>query len=259
MAPVTVSIVTYNSEHIFETIKQFQTAILPFYPVTLRIFDNHSAPAYVNRLQALAGPQIVITAAQVNQGFGHGHNVNLNQTTTPYFICCNPDILLPAASFVTMAQFLAANPQVSMVTPKITAPDGQVQHLVRQHLDVFDYFLRFLPFKAVKHLFAKRLARFECRNLGEQRQPIQFGSGAFMFLRTEMLHQIHGFDQQFFMYFEDNDLCMRLNQAGGQIYYLPDAPVIHYYARDSHKNLRGFMVFVRSMVRYFNKWGWHFF
>ncbi|MFC6169201.1 glycosyltransferase family 2 protein [Loigolactobacillus jiayinensis] len=259
MARVTVSIVTYNSEHIFEAVAHFQTEVLPYYPVTLRIFDNHSTPAYVQKLRSLASKQIHITAAQDNRGFGYGHNVNLAQSHDDYFICCNPDILITQASFATMYNFIAAHPKVSMIAPKITNPDGQVQHLIRYKLDVFDYMLRFTRGKFIKRLFAKRIARYECRDLSEERQQIKFGSGAFMFLRASMMRQIGGFDERFFMYFEDNDLCMRINQAGGQIFYLPDAPVIHYYARASHKSTRGFKQFLRSMVHYFNKWGWRFF
>ncbi|MFD0898443.1 glycosyltransferase [Loigolactobacillus binensis] len=259
MEPVTVSIVTYNSEHVFEAIARFKKEILPYYPVTLRLFDNHSTPAYVEKLRALASKQILITAAKHNHGFGFGHNVNLAQTRDPYFVCCNPDILINRASFVTMYEFLAADATISMITPKITAPDGQVQYLIRDKLDVFDYMLRFTHSPWVKRLFAKRLARYECRDLSEERQQIRFGSGAFMFLQAELLRQIGGFDERFFMYFEDNDLCMRINQAGGKIFYLPDAPVIHYYARDSHKSTSGFKMFLTSMYRYFHKWGWRLF
>ncbi|MFL2028497.1 glycosyltransferase family 2 protein [Loigolactobacillus zhaoyuanensis] len=259
MAPVTVSIVTYNSAHIFEAVARFKSEVLAHYPVTLRIFDNHSAPAYVEKLQALASEQVIITAASDNHGFGYGHNVNLVQSKTDYFVCCNPDILIDRTSFVTMYDYLASQPAVSMITPKITDPDGQVQYLIRYKLDVFDYLLRFVRFNFVKRLFAKRIARYECRDLSDERQQIRFGSGAFMFLRTSILRQIGGFDERFFMYFEDNDLCMRINQAGGQIFYLPDAPVIHYYARDSHKSSRIFKLFLTSMYRYFNKWGWRFF
>lgn len=259
MAPITVSIVTYNSEHVFEAIARFKTEIMAHYPVTLRIFDNHSVPAYVKKLQALADERIIITAAEDNHGFGFGHNVNLVQSTDPYFVCCNPDILINRVSFVAMYDFIDAHPEVSMITPKITDPDGKVQYLIRAKLDVFDYLLRFIRYDFVKRLFAKRIARYECRNLSDERQQIKFGSGAFMFLRASMMRQIGGFDERFFMYFEDNDLCMRINQAGGQIFYLPDAPVVHYYARDSHKSTRGFKLFLTSMYRYFNKWGWRWF
>ncbi|ANK63474.1 MULTISPECIES: glycosyltransferase [Loigolactobacillus] len=255
---VTISIVTHNSKHIFHVLNQIKTELAAS-SVGVMVFDNASAPAYQNQLKAYQSDQIQITLASVNKGFGFGHNYNLARIKTTYFICCNPDILLKKADFTLMLHQLQARPEISMVTPKIVDPKGETQYLIRRRLDVFDYLLRFVPFGFVKRLFAKRLAHYECRDLSNQTQLIKYGSGAFMFLRAQAMREIGGFDERFFMYFEDNDLCDRLRQAGGKICYVPAARVVHYYARDSHKHFSVFIIFLKSMTKYFNKWGWQFF
>ncbi|MFL2127094.1 glycosyltransferase family 2 protein [Latilactobacillus curvatus] len=259
---VTISIVTYNSQYVFKTLDSIKATVLDQYPVKVLVHDNGSTPEYLAQLKAYAAENIEIIEGQENRGFGHGHNANLKLTASDYFLICNPDIILNQNAFEQMYRILAdqdANDSLGMLTPKIVGPDGTTQHLVRRKLDVFDYMLRFVPFKWVKKLFEKRLAAYECRDLTDRRQVIQYGSGAFMFTRTDVIRAIDGFDERFFMYFEDNDLCDRINQSGHTILYVPDAVVTHFYGMASHRSFKGFKIFLKSMAQYFNKWGWRFF
>ena len=258
---VTISIVTYNSKDIFKTLDSIQDTVLADFPVQVLVHDNGSTPEYLAQLQAYENAQIKVIAGGDNLGFGHGHNANLKLTETPYFVIYNPDIIMNKAAFTTLYQTMneLTDSPIAMLTPKIVAPDGKTQHLVRKRLDVFDYFLRFVPFQAVKKLFDKRLARYECRDLADERQLINYGSGALMYTKTAVIKEIGGFDEQFFMYFEDNDLCDRIRQSGHEILYVPDAVVTHFYGMESHRSLNGFKIFMKSMRQYFNKWGWQFF
>ena len=138
--------------------------------------------------------------------------------------------------------------------------DGSIQYLVRQKLDVFDYMLRFVPIQFIKNIFDKRLAYYECRDLPEDRTShIKMGSGCFMVIDVDKYRQIQGFDERFFMYFEDNDLCLRFGQKGYKILYTPFETVTHLYEKGAHKNIKLFRIFMQSMFRFFNKWGWRFF
>lgn len=258
---VTISIVTYNSQYVFKTLDSIQETVLAQYPVQVLVHDNGSTAEYLTQLKQYQSENVTIIEGRENRGFGHGHNANLALTQTDYFLICNPDIILNEQAFKAMYTVLLeqADEQIAMLTPKIIGPDGTVQHLVRQKLDVFDYMLRFVPFKFVKQMFAKRLAVYECRDLSDERQTIKYGSGAFMFTRTDVIREINGFDERFFMYFEDNDLCDRINQSGHQILYVPDAVVTHFYGMASHRSFSGFKIFIKSMFQYFNKWGWRFF
>ena len=132
--------------------------------------------------------------------------------------------------------------------------------MVRHKLTVFDYFLRFVPFQFVKKLFDARLADYECRNLPDDRSSIiTMGSGCFMLIDVDVFKQIQGYDERFFMYFEDNDFCLRLNQTGNHILYSPFDTVIHLYGKGAHRSRKLFVVFMQSMAKFFNKWGWRWF
>ncbi len=249
---------TCNSQDIFETLDHIRQKIKPFLPIEIYIFDNASTADYQNQLKEYRSICHLHFHTE-NRGFGYGHNYNFAQIKDEYVIVHNPDVLASRETLLQMYDFMEQHQRVWMTTPKVLNEDGSTQFLVRRHLDVFDYMLRFVPFKWVKKLFDDRLARFECRDLTDENQEIRLGSGCFMFLRHQPVVDLGGFDDRFFMYFEDNDICQRIRQYGGQIYYIPKATVLHYYGKEAHRNRKLFWIFLRSMARYFNKWGWNFF
>lgn len=255
---IAISIVTYNGDDVFKTLANLQQEILPFFPCRIYLYDNHSTSAFQKKLAEYQSEQITIHYGAENRGFGHGHNYNARQATEELFLICNPDILVSQKSFQRMLRYLEKEPQ-RMVAPKVLNTDGSTQFLVRRRLAVFDYFLRFLPGNFLKKIFQRRLAYFECRDLTDEVQEIAFASGCFMFTSRAAFLAVEGFDEGFFMYFEDNDLCQKYRQVQQKIIYLPQAEVTHFYAKGAHRNPKLFKIFLQSMMRYFNKWGWQFF
>ena len=198
-----------------------------------------------------------ITFYPENNGFGFGHNHNLLNAQEEYFVIFNPDIILKREDLLKMLENLEKDPTIALMVPKVLNPDGTTQHLIRDRVSVFDYALRFIPFKFVKELFSKRLASYECRNLPEDRfVDIRIGSGCFMVIRSAAFKEVNGFDDRYFMYFEDYDLCLELKKRKKRIVYTPFSRVVHYYERGAHKNSKLFKIFIKSMIKYFNKWGW---
>lgn len=204
---------------------------------------------------------IHITFYPQNKGFGFGHNYNAKRINADYLVICNPDVLIDPKSFRLLYDYLENNSDTALVAPKVLYPDGSTQYLIRQKLDVFDYMLRFIPIQFIKKIFDERLAFFESRAITDknENQEILFASGCFMFYRKPDFEAIGGFDEQFFMYFEDNDICQKTRQYGKKIVYIPKSKVVHFYGRDSHKNGKVFTIFMKSMKTYFDKWGWQFF
>lgn len=88
-------------------------------------------------------------------------------------------------------------------------------------------------------------------------QPFQvpFGQGSFLVIRTELFKKLNGFDDRFFMYLEDADLCKRVNEISKLMYY-PGASVVHRWEKGSHKNKKLLMYHIQSMRKYFEKWGY---
>ncbi|WP_086313955.1 glycosyl transferase, group 2 family protein [Enterococcus sp. 7F3_DIV0205] len=256
---ITISIVTHNSRHIFDVLDNLKIELGLNSNYDIHIFDNASEQRYIEKLEGY-GSFIFLHKSEENKGFGYGHNQVLKNVDTRYAVIFNPDVLITKEALDKMIQRIREEDQLAAVCPKVLNSDGTTQYLVRQKLDVFDYMLRFVPFQSVKKVFNKRLSYFECRDLPDnQTTYITMGSGCFMLIDINKFKQIGGFDERFFMYFEDNDLCMSFGKAGYKILYTPFETVIHLYEKGAHKNKKLFKIFLQSMIKFFNKWGWRFF
>jgi len=84
---------------------------------------------------------------------------------------------------------------------------------------------------------------------------VPFAQGCFLVIRTELFKSLGGFDDRYFMYMEDADLCRRVNERSSVMYY-PGATVMHAWEKGSHKSRKLMKIHIRSMLSYFNKWGW---
>ncbi|MFC4323385.1 glycosyltransferase family 2 protein [Litchfieldia salsa] len=256
---VAISIVTYNSTHIFKVLDHLRKEFEQDNRFHFFIFDNNSTDTYKEQLKEYEN-FAKITFYHENNGFGFGHNHNLLIATEDYFLIFNPDIILEKENLLRMLDVMEQDPTISLLAPKVLNPDGSVQHLMRKRVTVFDYWLRFMPFKFIKTMFAKRLETYECRNVPDDRNiEIRMVSGCFMLIRGTDFKEIKGFDERYFMYFEDTDLCLELEKRNKKVVYTPFSSVVHYYERGSHKNSKLFKIFLKSMYKYFNKWGWKLF
>lgn len=253
---VAASIVTYQSplELLADTVASLRQADLD---IALVIIDNHSPGNYGNALKTrLPGEKII--DAQANRGFGFGHNLAFTfLPAADYLLILNPDVVIHDGALETMVDYLDANPNVVALTPRIEFPNGRLQALNKRDPSVLDLFLRrFVPISMQRGAIAQRMAAFEMRDVGYDREmDVEFISGCFMLLRRDAFMETGGFDTRFFMYLEDADLSRRLRKLGA-VRYVPQATITHHWRRGSHASFRLFLVMLHSMWVYFNKWGW---
>ena len=193
-----------------------------------------------------------------NVGYGRAHNWAIFYAKpSKYHLVLNPDIIIPSGTISSLIEFMENNPDVGMVCPRILNEDGSDQYLNKRYPGVMDLFVR----RFVPHIFGpllkRRLDYYEMRDVGyDEICDVEVMTGAFMLCRTNVLKTLAGFDPRYFLYFEDFDLSRKFQQNKFRTVYCPKATVIHYWARESHKNIRMTMIFIASMYRYFSKWGW---
>lgn len=190
-----------------------------------------------------------------NVGFGKGHNNNLNRLISDeeFLIIVNPDIYFERGTISKMLDYISKNENVSQLMPLVKYPNGEIQRLCKQLPRPSDLFIRrFLP----KNLFAKRRDFYEMIDFSyNEIREIPFLSGCFSLVRTKAMKRIGGYDERFFMYMEDLDLCRRLKTEGQTIFY-PDATVIHSFEKGSYRSLNLLKIHTISAIKYFNKYGW---
>ncbi|MDC3345115.1 galactosyltransferase-related protein, partial [Flavobacteriaceae bacterium] len=84
-----------------------------------------------------------------------------------------------------------------------------------------------------------------------------FVQGSFMLFKTEDLLRLNGFDNRFFMYMEDVDICKRIDQLGKKKLFYPKVEIIHTHRKGSSKSIKLFIIHISSIIKYFMKWGFN--
>lgn len=194
-----------------------------------------------------------------NLGFSAGHNLGFHESlhlNSRCHLVLNPDIYFEPGVLEALFEYMETHPEAGLLLPKVLYPDGSVQYLYRLLPTPFDLLIRrFLPRFAQKWLKASA-DRYELKIMNlEQEHEVPFLSGCFMFLRTQAIREVGGFDERFFMYMDDVDLSRRIQQKYKNIYF-PYVAIIHEHKRTSYKNWKCLRHHLRSAFLYFNKWGW---
>jgi len=255
---LTVSLISHNNKKDLELLLPSLFLALSGINAEVLLIDNCSDDSTVDFIRHNY-PEIFLRKNKSKLGYGANHNQNLAIAKGRYALLMNSDMILTPESLPLLLKFMDNNSDIGIVTPKILNEDGTLQYLNKRYPTLLDLFLRrFLPAK-FKHLFKKRLEYYEMRDVGyDSILDVPFVSGAFMFSKTDVIKAINGFDERFFMYFEDIDLCRRVQKTHGTVYY-PDAVVTHRWDRAAHKSLKWTVVFINSAFHYFNKWGYNFY
>ncbi len=220
---------------------------------TLYIVDNCSGDGTLQKLKE-EFPQLVTVQNPDNKGFGHGHNTVLPMLESDYHAVINPDITVDRDAISELCAYLDDNADVGLVTPEIRYPSGEVQIIGKRNPTFLALFGR--------HLFKKRLEGVvrHYQMLDEdltKPTDIEFATGCFFVIRTGIFKRIGGFDERWFMYFEDMDITRRAREHGRAVYW-PYTYVYHEWERSSSHKLKYFVILVIGMFKYFGKWGFKF-
>lgn len=251
---LTASIVSYH--HRPAEIRRVMDCVLAGPVERLFLVDNSSD----DRLRELEGmSERVRYIHSENRGYGAGHNIAIQEAIdlgATYHAVVNPDIYFTDGVLEKLVHYMDINPKVGLVMPQVLYPNGNIQYLCKLLPGPSDLLLRrFLPWKGYVE---KKNRRYELRSTGYDKElEVPSLSGCFMFMRISVLTQTGGFDERYFMYAEDLDLCRRIGQVAKTMYY-PEVAVYHEYAKGSYKNRKLMRYHICSVIKYFNKWGWLF-
>ena len=252
MRPVSASIVMYNgASEVLDCIESLQKAAAANSP-QLFVIDNASPDGSFETLARQPLPDFVtLLPQQQNRGFGAGHNAVLPLLNSRYHAVVNPDILFTEDVFTPMAAYMDEHPDVAVTIPRLVFPNGSPQYVAKRRPAFLPLLARQLPLP-----FLKKYERHYLMLDEDLSKPIdiEFCSGSFFLMRTDVFKQIGGFDEGYFMYVEDADITQKALPHGRAV-YLPNAVVTHTWHRDAHRRPRQFWWQLKSMLRYFKKWG----
>lgn len=189
-----------------------------------------------------------------NVGYGRGHNLALSSTRADYHLVLNPDVLLAEDNIQIALDYMNKNPQVGLLAPDAMDEFGNRQFIAKRTPSLLVLLLRAFPFRLLHRLMIKKLNDYECRDLIPANKPveIELASGCYMFLRTSTAQQVGGFDPDFFMYFEDFDLSLRIANLS-QVVHHPELKIVHYGGGASKKGLLHLRYFFVSYFQFLVK------
>ncbi|MBM9501997.1 glycosyltransferase family 2 protein [Leptospira sp. 201903071] len=197
-----------------------------------------------------------------NLGYGAANNRSILESKTKFHLVLNPDIKMIPETIELCVRYLKENPSCDAVVPAVLnwesfgkEPDfGDLQFLVKSYPTVFVLFLRSFAPRFLRRIFYKSLDSYDLREKDWRltQRSVPLVSGCFIFAKTDSLQKIHGFDETFFLYFEDFDLSMRLNRKD----YFPEVRIYHKGGNSSKKGFLHIRLFATSAFRFFRKFGW---
>ncbi len=182
-------------------------------------------------------PQINLIANSTNLGFGKANNQALALAKGKYLLLLNPDTLLREDTLQKMINFFETTPDAGIAGCKILNPDGTLQLACRRSFP--GPWTSFCKVTGLSSLFSRSriFARYNLTYLDEnQTYEVDAISGSFMMIRKEVYEKIGGFDEQFFMYGEDLDLCYRIQKSGYKVYYVHTTQIIHYKGESTKRS-----------------------
>ena len=173
------------------------------------------------------------------RGFGENHNRAFEDVSAPFFCVLNPDLRMPADPFPALLEAFD-DPRVALAAPAALDPAGSLQDNARRLPRPLDVLRRFWSPGGPPDYPAARTTE------------VEVVAGFFMLFRSAAFRSLGGFDQRYFLYYEDFDLCCRLRAAGGAIAWVPQARVVHDARRASHRSLQYFSWHAASVLRFFS-------
>ena len=252
---LTIGIVNYNTK---KDLRRCIKSILDNPPdcnYNVIIVDNDSKDGSKEFLRKIKNKNITCIINEKNVGFGKACNQIAKITSNSYILFLNPDVETTENSINKLIDFLKKNNKIGAVTGKLLYPNKSFQLSCRQFPTIFKVLFgreSFLRKVSPNNIISKQYLMTELDY--DKTQFPDWARGAVMLFKTELFKKIGGFDERFFLFFEDTDICFRLKNAGYSIAYFPKAIFYHKLGSSTGKErLKTKIIHNISMFYYIRK------
>jgi len=231
---VTVSIVSHNQGDMIA----YLLSDLERFPEVEKVIITYNKPEQEITIPSKLQPIVKIIHNITEKGFGANHNNAFKHCGSSYFCILNPDIRIENNPFPELLSTLK-DADTFVAAPLILNAQGGVE----------DSFRRLpTPWRLLKRKFNKSsLDRVKINT------NYQWLAGMFLLFNADKYKQLNGFDEGYYMYCEDVDICMRINQLGGLVKLTSGISVVHNAQRMSRKNIQHILWHMQSMMRLWRK------
>ncbi len=218
---VTIVTVTYNSADVLgDCLASMELHAGASHVI---VVDNASTDSSAE--VARAAPFAKVIRSEENEGFSKANNRALRTIETDFALILNPDARLTSSAIPQLLAAADRRPDAAAFGPKTVYGDGRPQVSFGPDLTLFSEYRQRRLVKGVKAGEAWALEELRAATVDER--PVDWVSGSCMLLRVSAARDIGFFDDRYFLYEEDADLCLRLRKSGGKVMFVPQAVVIH--------------------------------
>lgn len=218
---------------------------------TVTVVDNASGDGTAEMVAA-EFPEVHLLAQDENLGFSRAQNIGISGGTGELVLVLNPDAAIEASTLPPLLELMASDPRIGCAGPMLVREDGSLDHAARRSFPT--------PLSALGHFTGvgrrmERGALAAYRAPDVERGPVDAVNGAFMLMRRSALDEVGLFDEGYWMYMEDLDLCKRLQDAGWITFYESRSRAIHTKAgtTEGRRGPRLNIAFHRGMGRFYRR------
>lgn len=235
-----------------ENIKNIEYEIL--------IIDNNSPNESYNLLHNSFEnfKRVKVIKNDNNIGFGGANNLAVSELKGEYILFLNPDVIVFDNSIQEIYKYMKLNQQIGIIGTKLLNGDKTLQYSCRRILDIKDFLTARTPLsKFISKSKVDRLNNLylmkDCDH--DKIQEVDWVMGSCILIRKDDFVSVGGFSPEYFMYFEDVDLCYKITKFGKKVIYYPKASMIHLHEQQSTKKINKLtFIHFKSMLMFYKKY-----
>ena len=232
---ISVSVVSHRQAALVDVLLR---ALAKCVHTPLEVIFTLNVPETLPFEPAQIGLPVRVLTNEKPKGFGANHNAAFRVSAGRYFCVLNPDIRFKNDPFPALVECLA-DPRAGVAAPLIRHPAGSIEDSARRFPTPWTILRKALRGGGLDY------------TLGNEVIHPDWIAGMFMLFKHDVFEKIGGFDERYFLYYEDVDLCARLASAGLRVVVCPGASAVHAARRESRRNLRYLRWHLSSMLRFF--------
>lgn len=266
---LSISIINYNTKKLLYNCLESVYVQCKDINLEVIVVDNNSTDGSQEMVQKQF-PQVKLISNAINTGFGRANNQAIRESKGKYILLLNSDTVIINDIIHKMIDFMKANLQTGVVGCKLLKADMTVQPMTNLSFSIWVELIRFLKVKKIIFIipglakcFAKYFSKFAGKHarsyfssylLQDKVQKVDYVSGACLLTRKDVIMDVGLFDEKFFLYYEDADLCLRIKQKGWEIILLPETGIVHYIGKSTDNDFcKAFDSRNLSMYYYYTK------
>jgi hypothetical protein len=242
---LTVIIVSWNTIHLLRACLESLAAASLAPQMEVIVVDNASSDGSAAMVEH-AFPSVRLLRNSENVGFARANNQAICYSRAPFVLLLNSDTVVPPHALAHLLEFMQQHPEAGACGPRLLQPDGEPQAFAFGGDPTPGYLLRR---GLVRLLLRRPLHNWHTTQV----QPVDWVSGACLLVRRAAIQQAGLLDEHFFMYFEDNDWCLRIRHCGWQVYYNPQVAITHIGGQSLAQNPAARRAYYHSLNYFYSQ------